>query len=502
MDAPNKAEILRNLYLGGRVAEQDDLLFRCFIRHPVLNELVRDRCDIVLGAKGAGKSSLWKEMVSHQATYPDLKGVILRLVTNATGDPEFRDVLEAISKDNIEDEALRVGWRIYLLGQFWAGAEASLSDSEDKKKLSKSFQKYGLTIAESSTIKQAFAFAFAKACTLSEVSLKWKEGFAVKFDDAALRAGQTAAGIPFNQLIDDLDGLLALDGQRVWLVLDRLDELTIGNEAAENAILKGLLLAFRDISDRKNLRAKIFLRDDVYDRVTSLGHFPALTHVRSRASRPISWGIEDLLHLTTRRLVESAEVVALAGVSADISSPQARRTLFYALFPDKVDKGRAAEGFKWICDRITDGNNVVTPRDLLAVLDNARLHQIEFLERGEAQVSRAHLFSEESLRRGVRDAARDNLETRIFAEYPDLRDPIEKFRNQKADQNEVTLENVLGPTWREIVARLKRVGVIYERTRQNVHMWTVPFLYSNALDIRRGAAFHIGEIDDEAAEEQ
>jgi hypothetical protein len=55
-------EILREMELGSVVAEQDALLSRCFVNHPVLSEIIYDRKDIVLGAKGSGKSALWKEL--------------------------------------------------------------------------------------------------------------------------------------------------------------------------------------------------------------------------------------------------------------------------------------------------------------------------------------------------------------------------------------------------------------------------------------------------------
>ena len=57
----NKADILRTLDFGSVVAEQDKLLSQCFVSHPVLSELLSDRKDVILGAKGSGKSALWKE---------------------------------------------------------------------------------------------------------------------------------------------------------------------------------------------------------------------------------------------------------------------------------------------------------------------------------------------------------------------------------------------------------------------------------------------------------
>ncbi|MFN8504634.1 P-loop ATPase, Sll1717 family [Kouleothrix sp.] len=489
----NKIDTLRELDLGAIVAEQDRLLNQCFVSHPVLSEILFDRKDLVLGAKGSGKSALWKEFVDRQTNYSSLNNVHIRLVTNPSGDPEFRDILAAISTDEFPDaEELRTGWRLYFISQFWKAADEVTPDTRDKKTLEKSLTQYGLISNNSGTLKTTFAFALAKARALKKLDVQWIKGLSLEFGEVELRAGGSAAAIPFNAILSDIDKLLAGANRRVWLILDRLDEIILGDEERENQVLKGLLLAYRDVSDYISLRVKVFIRDDVYSRVTALGHFPALTHIRSRAAGPIEWKTDDLLHLVVRRLLVNECVVKLLEVHPDdVSNTIERYKLFYQLFPSKVDKGRAAQGFKWIYDRIIDGNNVATPRDLLSVFEAARVFQLEQLERERIPLPEKLLFTEDSLRKSVRKVAQDNLETRIYAEYPDLVEPIKAFAGGKADHNEQTLRRILGSEYEKILPRLERVGFIHRRTRQEVEMWTIPFFYSFALDIKRGAAFDL-----------
>ena len=68
-----KEKILSAMDLGASVAEHDRLLAQCFISNPILFELIKDKKDIILGAKGAGKSSLWKEITVNQKTYNENK---------------------------------------------------------------------------------------------------------------------------------------------------------------------------------------------------------------------------------------------------------------------------------------------------------------------------------------------------------------------------------------------------------------------------------------------
>lgn len=495
----DKVSILRELELGSVVAEQDSLLSRCFVEHPVLTELLFDRKDIVLGAKGAGKSALWKEIQESSERYSSLQNTCLHPITNPSGDPEFRDILSAIESESFPDpEELRVGWRLYFLAQFWRTAKPLLQDTWEQMALEEDLTKYGIIVNSPGNLKLAFAYALSKARKLKNLDIKWLEGISFEFDESQLKAGGNAIAIPFNNLISRINNALGQVNKRVWLILDRLDEIVLGDEERENIVLKGLLLAFRDMCDFPNARIKIFLRDDVYNRVTAIGHFPALTHVRSKATVPIKWELEDLRHLVIRRLLANQSILEYLNVNAsDIQSSEDRKRIYYSLFPEKVDKGRAAEGFKWVVDRITDGNDIATPRDLLSVIDTARQYQIEQMEREALEIPEHKIFTEDTLRKSVRKVAKDNLETRIFAEYPDLREPILAFSSKKADHNDETLSQILGDAWESILPRLKRVGFLFRRTRKGVQVWTIPFFYSFALDVTRGAAFELGSNDGE-----
>lgn len=100
----DKVSILRKLDFGGIIAEHDNLLTQCFVKSPELDELTNDKKDLVLGAKGSGKSALWKEIKDNQQKYPEIYNVHFRLIANPNGDPEFREVLKAISREDFPDD--------------------------------------------------------------------------------------------------------------------------------------------------------------------------------------------------------------------------------------------------------------------------------------------------------------------------------------------------------------------------------------------------------------
>lgn len=489
MTVAEKTTILNNLDLGSVIAEQDDLLIQCFVSHNALNELISDRRDLILGSKGAGKSALWKEINEKKSLYGELDDVELVLATNHTGDPEFREVFKNIStQDFPNDDQLRTAWKIYILALLYKKAKDRIDDDSNLKGFEKLLKKHNILYSHPDNLKKLLDFAINKANTFSKANVN-STGIELEFSSQNKR-NEEVNTIPFNNLFSSLSSIVSNYNFRIWVILDRLDEIVLGDEHKENIILKGLLLAYRDISDYRNLRTKIFLRDDVYLRVSDTGHFPALSHINSRATNPIAWETDDLLELVIKRILTNLQIAKMVGVDnkKQINSEE-RKEIFYKLFPKKIDQGRAADGFKWICDRISDGNAIITPRDLLSVLGQARSFQIRQNQRDSIDLVDNLLFTTDSIRKAVKATSVSNLETRIYPEYPDLKEKIKLFERGKADHNDQSLKDVLGEGWAATTKRLERIGFLYKRTKKGIDIWTIPFFYSFALEITRGSSF-------------
>ncbi|MDO7883919.1 P-loop ATPase, Sll1717 family [Hymenobacter cheonanensis] len=493
MTVSEKTIVLNRLDIGSVIAEQDELLTQCFVSHHALDELLNDRKDLILGSKGAGKSALWKEIKEKRGTYSQLDDTELVLATNHTGDPDFREVFKSISSTDFPNaDQLRTAWKIYLLALFFKQIKERIEEDKELKSFEKELKSYNILYTQPHNLKKLLNFAIDKARSISKADIKVDEveiGAEFKSHNSKNHTNELII-IPFNDLYKKLSEIASKYQFRVWIILDRLDEIVLGDEDKENIILKGLLLAYRDISDYKTLRAKIFLRDDVYLRVGDTGHFPALTHINSRATSPISWELNDLLELVVKRLLTNKDIAKLTSTKSNVQMNSVdREKVFYSLFPKKIDQGRAADGFKWICDRLSDGNGIVTPRDLLSVIEKAKSFQIRQNQRDNVELPESLLFTTDSIRKAVKSISNSNLETRIYPEYPDLKSKIKLFERGKADHNDLALEELLGQDWLYIAKRLERIGFLYKRRKSGVDIWTIPFFYSFALEITRGSNF-------------
>ncbi len=88
---------------------------------------------------------------------------------------------------------------------------------------------------------------------------------------------------------------------KLWLMLDRLDELFQRRSPVETRALRALLRSMK-VFESKHIKVKIFLRDDIFEQVTATSErFTALTHVTARSADKLRWTEDQLLYLIVQR---------------------------------------------------------------------------------------------------------------------------------------------------------------------------------------------------------
>ena len=74
-------------------------------------------------------------------------------------------------------------------------------------------------------------------------------------------------------------------------MIDRLDDAFPDRTPESTLILKALFYAYKDICMYDGFKMKIFIRDDIFDEITSNG-FTSLTHVASKTMQSLQWDRE------------------------------------------------------------------------------------------------------------------------------------------------------------------------------------------------------------------
>lgn len=311
----------------------------------------------------------------------------------------------------------------------------------------------------------------------------------VEFENSAVQP-VSFFGIDYNAGLKLLETSLRESSLTVWIALDRLDEAFQGFPDVEVLALRALLRCYLDLREISNVKLKLFLRKDLFRKVTS-GGFVNLTHVNAKKIE-IVWHDEDLKHLLIARVRDSENVVEELGLST-LSNDDA----FTRLFPIKVSQGeKQSTTWNWIMSRIRDGNAVIAPRNLVDLVEKARADQVQCDLRSPRTYEREKpLIEADSIRKAHKLLSKDRVEDTLLSESAELAPVLERFRNKKAEYDLASLCVLFGldeDGTRIKIKQLRDMGFLEEVGTS----YKVPMLYRDGLNIRQGKASG-NELDEE-----
>lgn len=135
---------------------------------------------------------------------------------------------------------------------------------------------------------------------------------------------------------------------KIWILLDRLDVAFIDNHDLEANALRALMRVYNDIKGFDNVSMKIFLREDIWKKI-SAGGFREASHIIRYVL--LSWDSSSLLNLIMRRVLSNNVILNEFGLdkASVLQSAEKQLELFLRLFPRQVDPGKAKSlTLKWM----------------------------------------------------------------------------------------------------------------------------------------------------------
>ena len=244
--------------------------------------------------------------------------------------------------------------------------------------------------------------------------------------------------IPEDAILRLLDTCLEEADITIWIALDRLDEAFSGHAGMEIPALRALLRTYLDFTEFSRVRLKLFVRRDLFSRITS-GGFVNLTHINAR-KLDIVWCEADLMNLLCRHIKENKEFCkALEIVEATDSE------IFDAVFPKQVDTGkRKPAAWTWMMRRIRDGNDVKPSRNLIDLVQLSQDAQLKREDISSRPLSTRPALESDALRDGLSQLSVRRVNDTIFAEAGSAVERIEKFRGGKAEHNIDSMAKLFG----------------------------------------------------------
>ena len=485
---------LEDISFGNQVAENEaGTLSSYFVETQAWKKLYAGEVDIIFGSKGAGKSALYTLLLANHENIFE-QNIFLLSAEKPTGKTVFSDITDEPPTEEIEFVTL---WKIYFcqLVVNWL-IENELCMDEAREVADKLIDS-GL-IEETNTLRRLVNSAKTFAKNLMRVeSLEGgatlEGGFTGKITFHTPSQEMKKDGYSsVDELLDTLDNHLNSVGKNCWILCDRLDVAFDQSEELEKNALRALFKAYRDIEEYNSIFLKIFLRDDIWSRITEEG-FREASHITRVVT--ISWNSKSLLNLIVSRALQNNSVVEKYDnnpeeVLADYSK---QKSFYYKMFPKQVDVGeRQSETFEWILSRIRDGLSNTPPRELIHYYNETLSQEVREQDISNNNIEEPNIVSRGSIKNAAYEVSKTRIEKTVFAEHPDLKNMIMAFDNKKAEHNIETLCYVWGVGEDEALSRatsLAEIGFFDLRAARNEKLYKIPFIYRFYLQVVQGKAF-------------
>lgn len=494
----NKKAVLQGASFGERIAEQEiDELSEYFVETDQWRRLLAGKVDIVYGAKGAGKSALYSLLTRRSDELFD-RGVLTIPAEHPSGATAFADVVTEPPTSEVEFVGL---WKLFFLGLLASVLRDYGVRTSEAKKVHEALAQAGLAEDKGSLRSllrsvREYVRSVAKAEAVEggiriDPSTGMPVGITGKITLGEPNSEMRALGlVSVDSLLQAADHALRELDFTVWLVLDRLDVAFAQHEELEHNALRALFKAYLDIQALFQVALKIFLRTDIWRRITASG-FREASHITRTLT--LGWDRQSLLHLVLRRTLKNEDVRDYFGVKPEalFGSVEAQEDLLRRMFPDQVDAGRNPATFDWMLGRTQDGTGQTAPRELIHLLSSLREAQLRRYEVGHDDPPNELLFDRQAFKEALKQVSQVRLDQTLFAEYPTLKPYIERLEWEKAQQTPETLSRIWGLDLEAARAKaedLVEIGLFERRGTKQQPVYWVPFLYRDALKLVQGEA--------------
>ncbi len=511
----DKHKLLTSLRFGDKVAENEgDELINYFVETHQWNQIVRGEVDIVYGPKGSGKSAIYLWLVN-KAHFIDGKGdeVFILPAENPRGAPAFKslklDEIDEAPDDYSEakyhrlEKGIQRIWKLYFISMLATKLKDMDIHDEKSRELIRLLSDAKLIPGQKTPLnflRHVVSFFRAERIT-PEVGVEFDPTtgapkFNAKITLEEPTPSQLEAGfVTPEDLFESLEDILKKHRKIVWIVLDRLDVAFHEDIQLEESALRGLFRVYLDIMNFRYIKLKIFLRDDIWTRLTAR-RFPEASHITRETT--LSWNKEKLLNLIIKRFAHNQRFSMRYAIQEDtlMGRYEDQETLFFRIFPSSVEGGqRGLNTLDWMLSRVSDGNEVITPREVINLLIETHNQQLGFFSIGNHIPAQENLFSRQAIKTALSKVSKERLEKTLYAETEtEVKYLIEALREHRSIQCLESLTDAwekFRPEEGEVqkwIDELLSIGFLAAFKQGGILRYRIPYLYRPALDIKQGNA--------------
>ena len=309
--------------------------------------------------------------------------------------------------------------------------------------------------------------------------------------------------------LDRLDEKLLAEDRWLFVGYDELDTLADYNWQTMGAAISGLVSFWASYSRRwKRLRAKIFMRTDLFRRNTASlsADLPKLASNRVE----IAWSDRNLYAMLIKRIANSSPALRtycsdsrlrfkpqdpILGWIPEIAAAEDAKPLVQRMIsPFMGANQNKGLTFNWLLDHIRDGQDKAYPRALVRLIEQAAVNEIE-----NPKAAYNRILDPTSIRRAIDHVSRLQVAQAISNEWPWLDGVHARVDREIVPMSRQHLEALLSKDWdaswnpqrkirppaddvRTFVNYLVELGIM--RLRGDGR-FDAPDLYQSGLGLRR-----------------
>lgn len=491
-----KIGVLKKTSIGKRVAEDEGSeLKNYFVKTDQWEKIYSGDIDIIYGPKGSGKSALYLLLIQNKDILAK-NNILLEPAENIKGSTIFSDI--KLDPPTSESSFIFL-WKIFIFLLLLKNAKANRIGGKEVQTLIRKLENLGIIPQRASLLmifksarnmldKLAKADISAMEITTAFDQVTGAPTFSGKLEFQKGKADDRINKIQIDELLDFINKKYANTSKNVWVLFDRLDVAFIDNKEIEKNALRALFRVYNDFKRYSNVSLKIFVRDDIWKRITE-GGFSEASHITK--STDISWNENGIINLIVSRLMNNREFGKYVDMKKNdvMKDFKKQEKIIKMVFPDQIDSGKNPKMIDWIITRTYDSSKRISPREIIHLIDEAKKDQIKKLERGERVPEKKILISRASFKEAIQVVSKVRYQQTLCAEYSEYRQYMDKLNGEKAELSVVRLMELWEISKKEVESicnELCQIGFFEKKGERKQPTYWVPFVYRDALDLIRG----------------
>jgi hypothetical protein len=306
------------------------------------------------------------------------------------------------------------------------------------------------------------------------------------------------------EILNEVNKLLKEQNKTLIIVYDHLDAELPSENNIRGKLVSALLAFFYDNLNRlSNIKAKIFLRKDIFDR--EVNDITDKVKIQNY-SIPIDWEYNQLLNVIWKRIYEQNHNLSVfsgikfeddnntLGSIPNFSSEKEHKKILDKIFGKNMGGNNKAYPYNWVRLHIEDTNNQIHPRTLIKLFaESARLQKDEIAQPND------RIIRSKNIELALQDSVSQHQVQELGEEYPELKHIFTDLSGKvggRSPMNENDLLSALRSLGKEepinTISKLKDIGLLkdykaYSKTKTDneERRYHIPDLYLFGLDFTR-----------------